>query len=171
MISFEVVTQTWQEMSQTPTHQASELVEQMSQEQPVALSFLLHLEDLPFDQYERELIFYIGMVVWQIMKRSGRQLYKVTRKKMRRAEESNVELLEQLASSDEADFIETIQLLLADCPEPEVLRYIVEAIMEEQDDPDEPGFRDEYKGLAFLHLKILLDAFVSSLGPRPRTVA
>jgi hypothetical protein len=171
MISFEVVTQTWQEMSQTPPHQASELVKQMSEEQPVALSFLLHLEDLPFNQYERELIFYVGLVVWQIIKRSGRQLYKVTRKKMGRAEEANVELLEQLAFSDEADYIETIQFILSECPEPEVLRYIVDAVMEEQDDPDEPGFREEYKGLAFLHLKILLDAFVSSLRPRPRAVA
>jgi hypothetical protein len=169
MISSEVVTQTWQRMCQVPAHQAPKLVDQMGAEQPVALSFLIHLEDLPFNPHEQELIFYIGMVVWQIMTQSERQLYKVTPTKLREAEKSNIELLEQLMSSSEEEFIEAAQLLIRAHPESEVLRYIVEAIMEEQ--PDEPGFRDAYTGLAFIHLKILLDAFVSSLGPRPRLVA
>ena len=169
MISSEIVTQTWQRMSQTPVHQAPELVEQMKDEQPVALSYLLHMEELPFNDYERELIFYIGMVVWQIMKQSDQQLYKVTRKKMEKAEDSNIDRLEQLTSGSEGELIESAQHLIGTHPEPEVLRYIVEAIMEEEE--EEPGFRDENKGLAFIHLKILLDAFVGSLADRPRLVA
>ena len=169
MISSEVVTQTWQRMCQAPVHQAPELVEQMKDEQPVALSYLLALEELPFNEYERELIFYIGMVVWQIMKQSDQQLYKVTRKKMEKAEDANIERLEQLVSGSEGELIESAQHLISTHPEPEVLRYVVEAIMEE--DEEEPGFRDENKGLAFIHLKILLDAFVGSLADRPRLVA
>jgi hypothetical protein len=169
MIPSEIVTQTWQRMSQVPVDQAPELVEQMKDEQPVALSFLLHLEDLPFNQYEQELLFYIGMVVWQIMKQSERQLYKVTAKKLRKAENLNVESLERLASSGENKLIESAQVLIRTHAEPEVLRYIVEAIMEEEE--GEPGFQEANKGWAFIHLKILLDAFVSSLGPRPRLVA
>lgn len=169
MISFEVVTQTWERMCQMPVHQAPELVEQMNDEQPVALSYLLHLEELPFNEYERELIFYIGLVVWQIMKQSDRQLYKVTRRKMRKAEESNIDRLEQLTSSSEGEMIEATRHLISTHPEPEVLRYIVEAIMEENE--GEPGFRDENKGLAFIHLTILLDAFVGSLADRPRLMA
>jgi hypothetical protein len=169
MISSEVVTQTWQRMSQTSVHRAPELVEQMNDEQPVVLGYLLYLEELPFNEYERELIFYIGMVVWQIMEQSDRQLYRVTRRKMRKAEESNIDRLEQLTSSSEGEMIEATQHLINTHPEPEVLRYVVEAIMEE--DEEEPGFRDENKGLAFIHLKILLDAFVGSLADRPRLVA
>jgi len=169
MITFETVTQTWQRMSQTPMHEAPEIVNQMQAEQPVVLSYLIHLEDLPFNQHERELIFYLGMVVWQIMKQSEHQLYKVTGKKLRKAEDANVELLEQLESYSEGELIEAIQLLLADYPEPEILRYVVEAIMEESQ--DDPGFRDEYRGLAFVHLKILLDSFISSLARRPDLVA
>ena len=171
MISSEIVTRTWQRMSQSPIHQAPELVEQMKTEQPVILGYLLNLEDFPFDQYEQELVFYIGTVVWQIIKQSKQQLYKVTRTKLKRAKESNVELLKELASSTESEFIESAQVLIRTCPEPEVLRYVVEAIMEEDDDPDEPGIRDEYRGIAFIHLKILLDAFIGSLAPRPRLVA
>ena len=171
MISKEIVTQTWQRMSQMPTHHAPEMVEQMKAKQPVMLGYLLNLEDFPLDQHEQELIFYIGAVVWQIMKQSKHQLYKITRKKLRKAEETNVEILERLASGGEGDLIESGQLLIRTHPEPEVLRYIVEAIMEDDDDPEEPGFQDVNKGLAFVHLKVLLDAFVSSLAPRPRLVA
>jgi multidrug efflux pump subunit AcrB len=169
MITSKIVTQTWQRMSQASVERAPKLVEQMKDEQPVVLSFLLHLDDLPFNQYEQELLFYIGLVVWQIMKQSEQQLYKVTGKKLRKAEELNVEILERLASSGESEFMESAQLLIRTHAEPEVLRYIVEAIMEEAE--EEPGFQEANKGLAFIHLKILLDAFVNSLRPRPRLVA
>jgi hypothetical protein len=169
MISSEIVTQTWQRMSQVPLDQAPEMVNQMQAEQPVALSFLLHLEDFPFNRHEQELIFYIGMVVWQIMKQGEQQIYKVTRKKVRAAGGLNLEILDDLAAGSEGDLIQSTQQLVGIYPEPEVLRYILEAIMEE--DPEEQGIRDEYKGLAFVHLKILLDAFISSRAPRPRLVA
>jgi hypothetical protein len=35
--------------------------------------------------------------------------------------------------------------------------------MEEVNDPDDPSIREECIGLAFIHLKTLLDAFVASL--------
>jgi hypothetical protein len=45
--------------------------------------------------------------------------------------------------------------MLKNYPEPEVLRYILEAIMEEAEyEPDDPPIRDEYRGMAFVHLKI-----------------
>ena len=40
-----------------------------------------------------------------------------------------------------------------------------------EEDEEEPGFRDENKDLIFIHLKILLDAFVANLADRPRLVA
>ena len=164
MISAEIVTQTWQRMSQTPVSSTPQMVEEMKEEQPVLLAFLLALEDFPFNRHERELIFYVGMVVWQIMKQSERPLHKVTRKKLGDAEEANYDFLELLTSDTEADFVSATRTMLEQHPEPEVLRYIVEAIMEEEEyEPEDPPIRDEYRGLAFVHLKIALDALASSL--------
>jgi len=165
MISEEIVTQTWQKIGQTTEYEAPLIVQQMQEEQPVALSFLISLDDMPFNQNEREIIMYLGLIVWQIMRQSERPLRKVTRNKLRRAEEANIEWLERMETAKEADFFGSIQVMLATYPEPEVLRYILEAIMEESEDPDDILVRDEYTGLAFLHLKILLDAFVASLAP------
>ncbi len=164
MITSETVSQTWQRMAETPISAIPQLVEEMSEEQPVVLGYLLALDEFPFNEHEVEILFYVGMVVWQIMKQSSRRLHKVTRKKLRRADEANYDFLELLASDTEADFVSATQTMLENYPEPEVLRYIVEAIMEEEDyDPDAPPIRDELRGLAFVHLKIVLDAFVDSL--------
>jgi hypothetical protein len=164
MISAEAVTQTWQRMSQTDPLETPQLVEQMTKEQPLVVSFLLSLEDFPFKRHEREIIFYLGMVVWQMMEQSKRRLNKVTRRKLRKAEEANYDLMELLASDTEADLVSATTTILNKYPEPEVLRYIIEAITEEKEyEPDDRPIRDEYRGLAFLHLKIALDALVDSL--------
>ena len=164
MIPGEIVTETWQRMAQTPIHEAPDLVNQMQQEQPAILAHLLYLDEFPFDPHERELIFYIGMVVWQIMKESKRRLRRVTLKKLSKAEKANYDTLELVASDSEADFFSATVAIVENHPEPEVMRYIVETIMDEEDyDPDDPPIRDEYRGLAFIHLKIALDALISSL--------
>ncbi|HDQ71265.1 MAG TPA: hypothetical protein ENN19_04105 [Chloroflexi bacterium] len=169
MISEKTVADTWQRMSQTSIHQISQLVNQMRVEQPVVMSYLLNLDDFPFTQHERELIFYIGMVAWQMMKRGKKQLYQVTAERLREAEDFNIAILDRLSTTKENRLIEITQIILQEYSEPEVLHYIVEAIMEK--DIEEPGFRDEYTGLAFVHLKIILDALIASLAPRPRMVA
>jgi hypothetical protein len=69
-----------------------------------------------------------------------------------------------LAADTGADFVSATMALLEAYPEPEVLRYVVEAIVDEENyAADGPPIRGEYRGLAFLHLKIVLDAFVDSL--------
>jgi hypothetical protein len=167
MISAETVTQTWQRMAQTPVSEVPDLIEQMGAEQPVVAAYLLAAKGLPFNRNEFELVFYIGIVVWQIMKQSERPLRKVNRKKLRQAEEANEDLFDRLGPGTGTDSARLTQMLAFKYPEPEVLRYIVEAIVEEPE-PDETPIRDEYKGLAFVYLRTALDAFVASLAPHRR---
>jgi hypothetical protein len=170
MISAETVTQVWQDMARVSAEAAPRFVNQMQEEQPVIIAYLLGVGESPFNQHEQAIIFYLGMVVWQMMKQSKRRLRKVTEKRLEQAEEANFDFLERLSASPEADFVSATQEMLATYPEPEVLRYIVEAIMEEEDyDPDDPPIRDEYRGLAVVHLKTVLDAFISSLATAPRS--
>lgn len=45
-------------------------------------------------------------------------------------------------------------------PEPDISRYIVQSLFEDdEENPDDPSFSEEHVGAAFLHLKIVLDAF------------
>ena len=169
MISAEIVAQTWMRTAKASEHEAAKLVSQMADEQPSVLSYLTGLQDLPFNDCEHELVFYIGMVLWQIMKQSDMQLYEVTPDKLRTADESNSEFREQLMLGNESELIGAAQSLTREHPEPEVIRYIVKAIKESM--PDEPGIRPKNERLAYVHLKILVDAFVSCLAPRPHLAA
>lgn len=166
MISAETVTRVWQDMARVPISEIPRFVQQMEEEQPAIMAYLLAVGDALFNQHEREIIFYLGMVVWQMMKQSKRRLFKVSPRKLDRAEEANFALLERLSESPEAGWESLTRTMLATYPEPEVLRYIVEAIMED-DDPEDPPIRDEYRGMAFIYLKTVLDALISSLAAAP----
>ena len=165
MILAETVTQTWQRMTAMPDDQARQLVQQMSAEQPIILAFLLAMSDQPpFDEHEGQLSFYVGLVIWQIMKQSPKRLRKVTQTQLKQAEQVNEEFLDLLATDTEADFFSATKKMLETYPEPQVLGYILEVLLDEVDyAPDDPPIREENRGQAFLHLKIILDAFISSI--------
>lgn len=162
MISEEIVTQTWQRVAGSSPGQVQRYMTQMSQEQPAILAYLLTLDGDPFNQNEMGYILFIAVVVWQAMKQSPQGLRSVPVEAVEQADEANFAFLERFLSASETDFETAIVKMLAEYPEPEVLRYIVEALMEE--DEEEP-FRDEYRGLAFVCLKTVLDAFIASPAP------
>ena len=164
MISAETVKESWQRLSQTGIVQAPQVVQQMKDEQPVVVRYLFSLVDAPFSDHERKIVAYIGIVVWQIMTQSEKRLLKVTRRKLEKAQQANRAQLETLASDPSTDLVGATMTIVQSHPEPEVLSYIVEAIAEEHNfRPDDPPIRVENRGLAYLHLKIVLDAFVDSL--------
>lgn len=164
MISAETVTRTWQRVGATPPHRAHRLPERMGKEQPLLMAYLLAAhDDRGFQPHEGEIVFYIGVVLWQIMRQSSRHLRQVTEAQLRRAEEANEAFLEKLSDDTVADFSSATRSRVESYPEPEVLRYLVEAIEEEPDDPDELPLSKEGRGLAFIYLKAALDAMVASL--------
>lgn len=162
MISEETVTQTWQRIAQISPQEVQRYLNQMSREQPAILAYLLTLDGDPFNQNEMGYILFIAMVVWQAMMQSPQGLRSVPIEAVEQADEANFAFLERFLSAGDEDFEAAVAKMLAEYPEPEVLGYIVEALMEE--DEEEP-FRDEYRGLAFVCLKTVLDAFIASSAP------
>lgn len=164
MISAETVTQTRERLSAATEDQAQEMVTQMSKEQPILLAYLLAVsEHKEFDEEESQVFFYTGVVLWQIMKQGLKGPGKITEKRLRKAEKANEDLLDKMASDSAGDFLSAAQSMLENYAEPEVLRYVTEALMEDEEgDPGNPPIRDENLGLAFLHLKIALDSLIGS---------
>lgn len=154
----EFVTQVWQTISGTSAAGATVLVNKMKKEQPALLAYLLAVSDALFDPDDGETFFYLGMVVWQIMKRWHKSLMPVSIESLDQAEEETIADLENVVDITEPSMWITTRFMLDTYPEIEVLGYIVEAINE----PDADGiqFSDEGKGLAFIHLKTVLDALI-----------
>lgn len=161
-VSAEIVEQTWQRVAQTDPSDVSVMVDQMREEQPYIMAYLLATADVEFEPHEGETLFYVGMVAWQMMTQSSGQLQQVEEEALDKAEAANFEFLEQFSEEENGDLEVVVRAILETYPEPEVFRYIVEAIMEEEE-AGEPPMRDELRGLAFVYLKTVLDAMITSL--------
>jgi len=156
-ISAEVVERTWQRIAGQSVKDAQKLVNRMSKEQPVVLAYLMAVDNDIFNQSEREVLLFLGVVVWQIMLQGTRPLPKVTEKILDKAEAGNLKMAEYLRGETEAGFEEATRKIIGSYKQPEVLRYVVEAIME--DTEESSPIREENKGIMFLDLKTVIDCF------------
>jgi hypothetical protein len=168
MIPIEIVADTWQRMSELGPDEGQALMDQLVEEQPTIGQYLLGMEDVSFDDDERDLVYYVSLVVWQIMKQGEPQLGRISLEDLQRAEDENFGFLAQIAQDTPADFVSAIQTMLERHPEPEVLRSIGQALAEENLLRYEQYLHPQNRPLAFLHLKILLDTFISAAN-RQRT--
>jgi hypothetical protein len=143
-ISYDTVIKIWQDMAETPVEKAKDLVDLMEIEQPVVMHYLLDLEETPFDQIEKEIIFYIGTVIWQIMKQSSQPLDTAEPEDIEQAEEENFRFLKMLAIDTEADFISATHALVEGYSEPEVLLSLLETLMDDDEIDEFDDLGDDY---------------------------
>lgn len=155
-ISADIVESTWQRMAAMSPGEALKLVDRMKEEQPVVMAYLMAVDHDLFNQEERELLVYLGMVVWQIMSPGNAPLSRVTEKALDKAEESNMKMIESLMEAPEPDFTETTRTMIENYGQPEVLRYVVEALVEAVENEE---VRDENMGIMMLDLKTVIDCF------------
>lgn len=156
-ISSEIVERTWQEMATMSPVNYPKLINQFAKEQPFVLGYLMAVDNELFNEDERELLFYLGTVVWRIMSQGEKPLPKVTEEMIFAAEDNNFNTLQLLESKDEASVYDTTAEMISSYNQPEVLRYVVEALMEE----DEEGvdIREDNVGMMMIYLKTVIDCF------------
>lgn len=108
-----------------------------------------------FNQDERELLLYLGVVVWQIMSQGSTSLPKIKENTVDKVENSNMKMIEYLKGESDTGFIDTVEKIINNYSQPEVLKYVIEALMEET----EEGclIRDENKGIMAIYLKTVID--------------
>ncbi len=164
MISETTVTQTLEKMSEITPNEVQKMVNLMSKEQPIILAYLLAAgESEEFTEDESQILLFVGVVVWQLMRQSTGGIRKITEKHLEKVEKTNEAQLDKLAGDSDGDLLSAAEAGVENCPEPEVLRYVIEALMvDDEGDSDNPPFSEESLGLAYIHLKNVLDAFIGS---------
>jgi len=156
-IPADIVEGTWEMVSAISEQQAQELAEEMHEEQPALMSYLLVVDDDMLNQEERELLFYIGTFIWQIMSQGSQLLPIITEESLEAAEEKNIALVESLQDEDEVGYMEAIMGIIDSYGQPDVLRYVVEVLMDDTD--DDVVIRAESVGAMFIDLKTVIDCF------------
>ncbi|MCB0164662.1 MAG: hypothetical protein KDI79_10565 [Anaerolineae bacterium] len=156
------------EVVTTPQEDVSFLTDQMMEEQPAILEFLYRLDVLPFsleegiefDEDEREYILYIGIVVWKTLSESARPTPQVTWDDLYTVitdfEMQFAKLVKQGPGSATGAAIQFIE----EHPEPELLRFITDAMRPRPDEPNFPPIRPEYQSIVTMIFQIALTAML-----------
>jgi hypothetical protein len=155
-ISKQIVDQIWQEQVQMEPANAMQLINRFGKEQPAILAYLMAAEHETYNQDERELLLYLGTAVWQMMRLAHKKPVSVSDEQIDEVEETNIKMVEYFMEEPSDSFEHTTRLVFKDYNQRYVLEYVLEALMEE-DDEEELEIRDESKGLMFLNLKTVID--------------
>lgn len=156
-ISSEIVERTWQTMSVMSPTKVPKIIDQLTGQQPTILAYLMAVGHDILNQDERELLLYLGIVVWKIMSQGNTPLTTVTEKTLDSVEDSNMKMLEYLEGESQTGFIDAVAVVIKNYNQPEVLKYVIEALMEETE--EECVIRDENKGMMMIYLKTVIDCF------------
>lgn len=125
-IPVEIVERTWQRMAALSPRHAPKLIQRMAKEQPTVLAYLMATDDDILNPDERQLLLYLGVVVWQMMSQGSKPLPTITEKILDDVETRNIKMAEYLQNETESDFVEVTTTIINSYRQPEVLRYVVE---------------------------------------------
>ena len=155
-ISAKIIENTWKKIGSMSPLSATQLINKMSEDQPVIITYLMAVGEDMLNQDEKELLLYLGVVVWKIMSEEKMTLSSVTEETLDTVDDSNMKMLQYLEGETEFDFIETVGTIFKNYNQPEVMRHVVEALME---DTEDYTIRDEMKGVMLIYLKTVIDCF------------
>jgi len=164
-ISADMIEKTLQRMDEMTASDVKALMDLMGKEQPYVLAYLLSVGGDSLNLDERELLIYLGTVIWQIMRQSSGlfspdgSIRQISAETLDKFEEKNWKMLEYLQDEPEADFEDTVEKIFKNYPQPEVLRYVIESLMAESEEAEDYFIRDENIGIMSIYLKTIIDCF------------
>ncbi|MBN2090483.1 hypothetical protein JW964_12790 [candidate division KSB1 bacterium] len=158
-ISARIVEKIRIEMSQSMPVEIPEIIEQFADDQPLILAFLMSAYDDILNQVELEALLYLGVAVWKMMRHGRKIPAMVTEKRLDEVEATNLKMLEYLDGESERDFENTVRMIIDNYNQVEVLRFVIEELMEESEDDED--FRDENIGIMMIALKTVIDCLDS----------
>lgn len=151
-----LVEATWTEAATITDARAQTEMQQLGKKQPNLLAFVTtYLDGLRLEAVE--LGIYIFYVVYKTFQKAGRgKIKRVSAKRISDAYDRNEALLTKLHGAHDRFFEQIARTEISS--QPFVMRYVVEALMESGETPDDVVLTDDEIGLLFLVLKTVVEA-------------
>jgi hypothetical protein len=156
-LSEKIVERTWKKMARMPSHEVPLVVKRLEKEQPEILAFLMAADYEVLNQDERELLLYLGITIWEMMRQGTPRPKRIGEKRLDQFIERTDQMAEYLMDESPEDFEDAVEKIFRGHNQINVLRYAVEALFE-MDDEEHAGVREEMKGLIFMELKTVVEA-------------
>jgi hypothetical protein len=154
-ISAESVEQAYAAVCGLTGHEAYRLSYDFQKDQPLLVAYLTAVDTEILNQEERELLFYLGTIIWKVMSTINKNLLVADEEYLLSLEAANQEITDSLRTNDSVKFAEVVKKLLIECRQPEVLRYAIAVLMDE--DNAENTVRDENLGIIMVNLKTVIE--------------
>jgi hypothetical protein len=158
VIQAEIVDQIWSRIAGFNEEKAMQLIEQLNDEQPELLAYLMAAPE-DFEDNEAEQMLYVGVVLWQIIKNANSNLGHISAELLQDLEDENVAMMDRLSEESEGDSMVLVEEMIQHYPQPHVLVSVSEALISDDEDPED-GVSDNARGFMMLMLKTALDALI-----------
>lgn len=156
-LTFDEIDSHWEEMAAIDPDEVPVLMRNIGKLQPHVVSYLLGINDDILSDPEREMVFYLGVVIWRILDRLGFRHDEISLETLLEKEEKNFSMLEYLAGEPDAEFTGTVGRIMDNYNQSELLRYIIDRIMEEPLNDTEVV--NDHIGIMVIYLKTFIDCF------------
>jgi hypothetical protein len=150
----EIVEKTWQEVAGFTPDRAKKEMMKIGNTQPELLAFVTESAK-EMGREVRELAIYMFVVVYRMFQLAHGKIKKISSEEIIECYQNNESLMERLEGSHERflDRIASLQTLR----QPYVVKYVVDALMEEDEGEEAVTLTNEQKGFLYLMLKTVID--------------
>jgi len=163
-LPFETIDNCWKSMENIDIDNVPELVNTLGKEQPYMLAYLMANGNDILSRQEHETFFFMGVMIWQIVKRSVLSIPEISDAMLEKYEEKNFSMLEYLDGESETEFNDTVRIIMDKYHQAELLQYIIERLMEE---PDKwVDIDSDNMGIIVIYLKTIIDCLDAKIPPK-----
>lgn len=134
---------------------AEDMFMELSDRQPALAPFVLSNNEGSFDEEEESFLLYLLMIIWKSHEQVNGPQPVITSEELEAAEESNWELLEQLPASTKK-FRERLDVLFSSCPQEDLLAFVEDALLEDEEGDSLPITREGREPI-FVLMKTVID--------------
>jgi hypothetical protein len=149
-----IVEKTWQEVAGFSPDRAKKEIIKIGNSQPGLLAFVME-SSKEMAQEVRELAIYMFIVVYRMFQETHGKMKKISSKEIIECYEHNEGLMERLEGAHDKflDRVASVQT----SRQPHVVKYVVDALMEEDEGEDGVALTEEQKGFLYLLSKTVID--------------
>lgn len=158
-LTYDEIDTLWKQKADMELEEAPNLVEAMGTTQPDVLSYLLATGDNLLSPSERQIIFFMGILIWYVIDQLEDQVPEISIDNLLENEEKNFKMLEYLAGEPDGEFMTTVDKIMETYNQPILLKYVIERMIEEPEKDIE--IIDDHIGVMVIYLKSFIDCIDS----------
>jgi hypothetical protein len=159
-LSSEIIDEHWKNIERMDLDEVPDLINDLGRNQPFVLTYLMATGAEILNQKEREMLLFLGIMVWNISKVLIVDHEEIPTDELYDCESKNIAMLEYLSGEPEIDFLNTVDKIMSKYHQGALLKYIIDRLMEDIKD-ENCDIREDNIGIIVIYIKSLVDCIDS----------